>query len=136
MQGVLTKIERPPLLLQGGSYQEWSKRFKCCVSLHDNDLAQAMSVAESSEVREDLGAEHHEADRVPYYTLPMVASDKSLPEVQNVTGESGAKHAVYFSVDEGWLRTAARAIPSAASASGCSRPLSMRYLQVRSCLTP
>lgn len=35
----------PPRLRQSESYQEWPKRFKFYVSLHDNDLARAVRLA-------------------------------------------------------------------------------------------
>lgn len=76
---------------QGETYQDWSKRLKCYVSLDNDDLAQAISIAEAFEVWRDLGAERREADRVLYNTLPVVASDEYFTQVQKVMAESGVE---------------------------------------------
>lgn len=91
MQDVLKKNVRAPQSRQGKSHHEWSKPLKCYLSLHGNDLAQTMGIAEVSEVWKDLSAERREADRVLYYSLSMVVNDKYLAEVQRVTDESGVE---------------------------------------------
>ena len=89
MDHVLKKHVKPPLLKVGESYKDWAKRFKCYVSLHDIDLALAMSLAAQSDVKKVIGQDHKEANRILYYTLSMVVSGKYLCEVQKVRDESG-----------------------------------------------